>query len=308
MPSLTFASPPRGPVAPTVGATARRPSRNASRCPLGNQRPSTTSIPESTKWSFARGSFPTRAVRRVLSRVTIWETLATESLGRPVSRGERRTFPGASAQRTLLVSGTHTTVAILLRFRASPCTTTTGRRKPGPEPAGSGRSAHQISPWEITNRCAPRCGGTLWRRTNLLVGRVWRRPDPWPRSPGLVRAGPRTRRGHACRADCATSPCGAQAAPPPRTRRRGLRPLFSYSEYNYRLCLRQVRPLRGRRREMGTCLTNYTCSVAPGRGLVSVAGAPLPGTGATPAGSTPRARTDRCPSLLPMYLAFGVLF
>ena len=44
---------------------------------------------------------------------------------------------------------------------------------------------------------------------------------------------------------------------------------------------------------MGTFLTNYTCSVAPGRRLVSVAGAPLPGTGATSAGSTPRARTDR---------------
>jgi hypothetical protein len=46
---------------------------------------------------------------------------------------------------------------------------------------------------------------------------------------------------------------------------------------------------------MGTFLTNYTCSVAPGRRLVSVVGAPLPGTGATPAGSTPRARTERRP-------------
>jgi len=45
--------------------------------------------------------------------------------------------------------------------------------------------------------------------------------------------------------------------------------------------------------EMGTFLANYTCSVAPGRRLLSMAGAPMPGTGATSAGSTPRARTDR---------------
>jgi len=144
---------------------------------LRNQRPRTTSIPESTKWSFARGSFPPRSVSRVLSRVTIWETLA----------------------------------------------------------------------WEITNRCAPRCGGMQWRRTNLMVGRVWRRPDPWPRSLGLVRAGRRTRRGRACRADCATSPCGAQAAPPPRTRCRELRSPFSYPKYDYRWFPRQVRPRRARR-------------------------------------------------------------
>ena len=45
--------------------------------------------------------------------------------------------------------------------------------------------------------------------------------------------------------------------------------------------------------EMGTFLTNYTCCVVPGRRLLSMTGAPLPGTGATSAGSTPRARTDR---------------
>ncbi len=44
---------------------------------------------------------------------------------------------------------------------------------------------------------------------------------------------------------------------------------------------------------MGTFLTNYTCSVAPGRRLLSMAGAPMAGAGATSAGSTPRARTDR---------------
>jgi hypothetical protein len=43
--------------------------------------------------------------------------LATESFGRPVRADDRRTLPGASAQVRLLVNGTHTTVAILLRFR-----------------------------------------------------------------------------------------------------------------------------------------------------------------------------------------------
>jgi len=59
-------------------------------------------------------------------------------------------FPGASAQTRLLVSGTQTTVAIRLRFKGLPWTTTTGRRNPGPNPAGSGNSAHQTSPCLIS--------------------------------------------------------------------------------------------------------------------------------------------------------------
>lgn len=47
----------------------------------------------------------------------ICDTFATESLGNPVAFADRRTFPGAPAQMTLLVSGTHTAVAIRLRFR-----------------------------------------------------------------------------------------------------------------------------------------------------------------------------------------------
>jgi hypothetical protein len=92
---------------------------------------------------------PTRAgssPRSVLSNVTIWETLATDSFESPVTPGGSSTFPGAVAHFMLLVRGTQTTVAIRLRFNASPCTTTTGRRNPGPEPRGSGRSAHQTSP------------------------------------------------------------------------------------------------------------------------------------------------------------------
>jgi hypothetical protein len=109
-------------------------------------RSRSTSIPESTRPSCARGNLPVRSVSSVLFRLTICETLATDSLASPVSRVESRTLPGALAHLVLLVSGTQTTVPILLRFSESPCTTTTGLRNPGPDPLGSGRSAHQISP------------------------------------------------------------------------------------------------------------------------------------------------------------------
>ena len=40
--------------------------------------------------------------------------------------------------------------------------------------------------------------------------------------------------------------------------------------------------------EIGTFLTNYTCAVAPGRRGLAMAGAPMPGHGATSARSNPR--------------------
>jgi len=97
-------------------------------------------------------SLPTSSVSASRSRLIIWETLATESLGRPVARAGRRTFPGASAQRRLLVNGTQTTVLTRLRFNASPWTTSTGLRKPGPEPVGAGRLAQYTWPWATTIR------------------------------------------------------------------------------------------------------------------------------------------------------------
>jgi hypothetical protein len=63
-----------------------------------------------------------------LSKVTICDTFATESLFNPVRLGVKDTFPGAAAHSMLLVKGTATTVAILLLLSGSPCTTTTGRR------------------------------------------------------------------------------------------------------------------------------------------------------------------------------------
>jgi hypothetical protein len=107
-------------------------------------------MPDNSKSTLAWESFPTRSVRIDLSSATICDTFATESLGRCVARVVSSTLPGASAHRRLLVSGTQTAVAIRLRLSASPWTTTTGLRKPGPDPVGGGTSAHQTSPCEIT--------------------------------------------------------------------------------------------------------------------------------------------------------------
>src|ERR1035437_5624289 len=155
-------------------------------------RPSTISIPVKRSSILARGSLPTRSVKRSLSRVRTWDTLATESFGSPVARADSGTFPGASAQRRLLVRGTHTTVEIRLRFKASPCTTTTGRLNPGPDPTGAGRSAHQTSPWEITTGFALKCDGRPMHRTRLGHSPIRRRLDPWHRSHLPARGAPRT--------------------------------------------------------------------------------------------------------------------
>ena len=109
-------------------------------------------MPERINSSWRLDSLPTSSVSSSRSSVTIWEVFATESLGRPVVRAGRITLPGASAQSRLLVNGTQTTVLTRLRFSASPWTTTTGLRKPGPEPVGSGRLAQYTCPWAITIR------------------------------------------------------------------------------------------------------------------------------------------------------------
>jgi len=144
--------------------------------------PSTTPIPDRSKSSFGRGSLPARSVKSSLSTVTIWETFATESFGRPVRRAEKRAFPGAPPHLRLLVSGTQTVVARRLRFSASHCTTTTGLPKPGPDPVGAGRSAHQISPWEITIRFALELDVLQRKRTRPSQCPTRHRPYSSPRS------------------------------------------------------------------------------------------------------------------------------
>ncbi len=95
-------------------------------------------------------SLPTRSVRKSRSTVISCETLATESRGRPESCFGTSTLPGASTNRRLDVKITATTVWMRLRLKASLCTTSRGRRKPGSAPRGAGRDAHQISPRSIT--------------------------------------------------------------------------------------------------------------------------------------------------------------
>ncbi len=142
--------------------------------------PSTRSIPEKSNSSFARGSLPTRSVSRDLSSEISCETLAAESFGSPVTRVDKLTLPGARAHFRLLVSGTQTTVEIRLWLRASPCTTATGLRNPGPEPVGAGKSAHQISPCEITTRSAPDVCGKPPLRRHRYSHRFHPEPDPSP--------------------------------------------------------------------------------------------------------------------------------
>ena len=120
--------------------------REGPECMPPGYRPRTTSRPQSSKSSFAREIRPARCSSSVRSRATTCDTFATESLGRLVIPAVNSTLHGASAHRRLLVSGMQTTVATRLRFRASPWTTMTGRRKPGPEPVGGGNSAQHTSP------------------------------------------------------------------------------------------------------------------------------------------------------------------
>ena len=154
--------------------------------------PSATSIPLRIISSLMRGILPTSSVEKPLSKLTICETFATESFGNPLEHDVSRRFPGASAQRRLVVNGTQTTVAIRLRFNPSPCTTTTGLRSPGPEPAGSGRSAHQSSPVVTTTRFALECGGRPMKRTRPSDRPIRRRLDPCNRLCHRARAVRRT--------------------------------------------------------------------------------------------------------------------
>ncbi len=126
-------------------------------------RPSTRSMPARTRSRSFAERRPTRSSSRLRSMLRIWETFATESLDKPVRTVGSKTFPGASANRRLLVNGTITVVAIRLALNSSPWTTTTGRRKPGPDPSGSSSDAQQTSPWLVTIRNARASGGQLHR-------------------------------------------------------------------------------------------------------------------------------------------------
>ena len=117
---------PRSVGLPAQGAppreTARHPSPRMT-CEASCEpahRPRTTSIPWRSCATCFDASRPARSVRSDRSRAMICETFATESFGKPVAFAGSSVLPGAPAQMMLLVRGTHTTVAIRLRFRWFP--------------------------------------------------------------------------------------------------------------------------------------------------------------------------------------------
>ena len=73
-------------------------------------RPRTKRNPCSTRRSIVSEIRPARSERNCSSRVTIWDTFATESRGRPVTRRASSTLPGAFASRRFDVIATAMTV------------------------------------------------------------------------------------------------------------------------------------------------------------------------------------------------------
>jgi hypothetical protein len=113
---------------------------------------------------------PIQSVSSFRSTVRTWETFTTLSRSRPVVRARKRTLPGDAASSRLLVIAATITVWIRLMLKASDWITNTGRRQPGPEPKGTGTSAHQTSPRIITN--------LLLEERAFAFGRVRDRPLP----------------------------------------------------------------------------------------------------------------------------------
>ncbi len=163
------------------------------------------------------------------------ETFATESRSRPVERAGKRRLPGASASRRLPVRGTTITVATRLRFRAFPCTTTTGRRKPAPEPTGAGMFAQHTSPRTITSRSA---GGSAERRHRRTRASRRRRRDPRhdssPPSPHPAHAERDTPRGPQHTRRSGFDAPKVRTDPLAGTQRRGSIQPSSYCQYNRR--------------------------------------------------------------------------
>jgi hypothetical protein len=162
----------------------------------------------------------------------IWEAFATESLGRPVVRAGRSTLPGASAQRRLLVKGTQTTVRMWLRFSASPWTTNTGRRKPGPDPVGSGRLAQYTCPWAITIQRLQVYASPRQKRLDRSTCPSPRRLDSSPQSQRQGRDARRIRSRLPYKTGFVTSSVDGITARHHGKSCREWRSLSSYREYN----------------------------------------------------------------------------
>jgi len=189
-------------------------------------------MPVRTSSSWRPESLPTSSVMRSRSRATICEVLATESLGNPVVLAGSSTLPGASTQTRLLVKGTQTTVRRRLRFSASPWTTITGLRNPGPEPVGCGTSAQYTCPWEITIRRLRGCVAPPL----LMLSQVSYRP--FRKHGSLLQSRPRDRAARYIQSRLpykpgfVTSSGGERAALHHGKSCRESRLPFSYPEYN----------------------------------------------------------------------------
>lgn len=112
---------------------------------------STSRRPSSTCDMTLPGRALTLDVSSERSKVMSCETLITEAFGSPASDFAKRTLPGAAAKARLDVTTATMTVAMRLSLKGFDCTTTTGRRKPGPDPVAAGREAHHNSPRFIFN-------------------------------------------------------------------------------------------------------------------------------------------------------------
>ena len=151
--------------------------------------------PSSTSASNRGLSLPIRSVRNALSTVMICETLTTDAFVRPVPLIGRRTLPGASAKRRFEVMTAAITVLMRLSLKLFAEMISNGRRNPGPDPAGSGSEAHQISPRRTSVCFARACGAEASRSQHRVMslldrghrshsaGRLPSRPDAYPQVP-----------------------------------------------------------------------------------------------------------------------------
>jgi len=142
------------------------------------------------------------------------------------------TLPGASAQPRLLVKGTQTTVRTRLRLSESPWTTTTGLRKPGPDPVGSWRLAQYTCPWAITIQRLQVYVSPRQKRLDRSTCPSPRRLDSSPQSRRQGRDGRRIRSRLPYKPGFVTSSVDGITARHHGKSCREWRSLSSYREYN----------------------------------------------------------------------------
>jgi hypothetical protein len=105
----------------------------------------------------------------IISEILITDGFTTPDFDLPI-----RTFPGASASERFDVTTATITVAIRLSLKGFDWITGTGRRKPGPDPAGIGKDARQISPRFMTQGLDLRLDkGFVETRRGCRVDRVY---------------------------------------------------------------------------------------------------------------------------------------